>query len=283
MTRFVNNLKTTVLLAAIMGLALGIGSIWGSKGLMIGFVFGGLTNVLAYFFSDKIALATMRAQEVSPAQAPQLHRIVEDLSDRAGIPKPRVYVSPTAAPNAFATGRSPRHAAVCVTDGLLRMLSWEELSAVLGHELAHIKHYDILISSIAATVAGAITVLAHLAIFLPLGGRDENGGANPLVALLMIIFAPIAATIIQLAISRSREYAADHRGAEIHGNPLHLAHALVKLENSARRVPLRVPDTQKNMFIVQPFSGESVRGLFSTHPPTKKRVEKLYGQAGVAA
>jgi len=283
MTRFVNNVKTALLLGAIMGLAMGVGSIWGTRGLIFGFVFGGLANVFAFFFSDKIALATMGAHEVSPREAPQLHRIVEELSRRAGIPKPRVYVAPAEAPNAFATGRSPRRSAVCVTQGLLRLLSWEEVSAVLGHELAHIKHHDILISTVAATVAGAITVLAHMAIFLPLGGRDDGRGGNPLVALLVMIFAPIAAAIIQLAISRSREYAADHRGAEIHGNPLDLAHALLKLDDYAHRVPLRVPETQSNMFIVQPLSGESARSLFSTHPPTRKRVEKLYEQAGVRA
>jgi heat shock protein HtpX len=280
MTRFFNNVKTTLLLGAIMGLALAIGSIWGTTGLIIGFVFGGAANLFAYFFSDKLALAAMRARQVSPAEAPQLHRIVETLSERAGIPKPRVYVAPAGVPNAFATGRSPRHAAVCVTEGLLRMLPAEQVSAVVGHEIAHVKHYDILISSLAATVAGAITVLARLAFFIPIGSSDDDG-PNPLVALLMLILAPIAAIMIQMAISRSREYAADHRGAELHGNPLDLARALMALEQSAHSRPLPVPETQANMFIVHPFSGRSLSGLFSTHPPTKKRVEKLYEQAGV--
>jgi heat shock protein HtpX len=282
MTRFVNNVKTTLLLGAIMGLALAVGSIFGTRGLIVGFVFGGAVNLIAYFFSAKIALMSMHAREVSPEEAPELHGIVDELSQRAGIPKPRVYVSPAEAPNAFATGRSPRNAAVCVTEGLLQVLSRNELGGVLGHELAHIKHYDILISSVAATVAGAISALAHMAFFLPIGSRDDNGGGgNPLVALLLLIFAPIAAMVIQMAISRSREYAADNRGAEIHGNPLDLAQALIKLDNYARRIPLQVSQTQSNMFIVQPFSGQSLASLFSTHPPTGKRVEKLYEQAGV--
>jgi len=211
LTRVINNVKTVILLAAIMGLAMALGSLWGTGGLIAGFLFGGVMNLLAYFYSDKLTLAAMRAREVSPEEAPRLHAVVEELSARAGLPKPRVYVSPHSAPNAFATGRSPRHAAVCVTEGLLRLLSPQELSAVLGHELAHVKHYDILISSIAATIAGAISMLAHFAFFFaPYGGDDE--GPNPIVFLLTILFAPIAATIIQLAISRSREYAADSRG-----------------------------------------------------------------------
>ncbi len=281
LTRVINNVKTVILLAAIMGLAMALGSLWGTGGLIAGFLFGGVMNLLAYFYSDKLALAAMRAREVSPEEAPRLHAVVEELSARAGLPKPRVYVSPHSAPNAFATGRSPRHAAVCVTEGLLRLLSPQELSAVLGHELAHVKHYDILISSIAATIAGAISMLAHFAFFFaPYGGDDE--GPNPIVFLLTILFAPIAATIIQLAISRSREYAADSRGAEIHGNPLDLASALQKLELYAKRVPLQVPESHANMFIVQPLTATSaLSALFSTHPPTEKRIEKLYRQAGV--
>ncbi len=275
MTRFVNNIKTVLLLGAIMGLAMAVGSIWGPRGLILGFVLGGASNLIAYFFSDKIALATMRAQEVSPEGAPQLHAIVEKLSDRAGIPKPKVYVSPQSAPNAFATGRSPRHAAVCVTQGLMSILSEREISAVLGHELAHVKHYDILISTVAAIIAGAITMLSYLAFWIPIGDNRNN----PLGGLLLLILAPIAATLIQMAISRSREYAADSRGGEIHGNPLDLAHALRKLEQSARRIPMACPKTQENMFIVHPFTGEQVMSLFSTHPPTEKRIEKLEEQA----
>ncbi len=281
MTRFVNNMKTTILLAAIIGLAMGIGSIWGTRGLVVGFAFGGIMNLVAFFFSDKIALATMGARQVSPAEAPELYRMVEVLSDRAGIPVPRVYASPQQAPNAFATGRSPRHAAVCVTTGLLQLLSPGEVRAVLAHEIAHVKHRDTLISTIAATVAGAITMVAHLAWFVPVRGGDGEGG-NPLGTIFLILVAPIAATIIQLAISRSREYAADHRGGELHGQPLDLAHALVKLESHARRIPMRYSRTYENMYIVQPFSGERVAGIFSTHPPTAKRVAALEAQAGEA-
>jgi len=279
MTRFKNNMKTTLLLAAIIGLAMAIGSIWGTRGLVVGFVLGGVMNVVAYLFSDKIALATMGAREVSPAEAPDLHRIVEELSDRAGIPKPRVCMSPQEAPNAFATGRSPSRAAVCVTLGLTRILTRDECRAVLAHEIAHIKHYDTLIGTIAATVAGAITMVAHLAFFLPAHSDGEEGGPNPLAMLLLIIVAPFAATIIQLAISRSREYAADHRGGELHGRPLDLAHALVKLDAYARRIPMRYSRTHENMFIVQPFSGEGVVAIFSTHPSTAKRVAALEAQA----
>jgi heat shock protein HtpX len=279
MVRFVNNLKTVVLLAGIMGLAMAIGSIWGTRGLVTGFVLGGVMNLITYLFSDKIALASMGAQEVSPQEAPDLHRMVEELSDRAGIPKPRVCVSPQEAPNAFATGRSPGRAAVCVTEGLLHVLSRQECRAVLAHEIAHIKHFDTLISTVAATVAGAITMVAHLAMFIPMGRDDDEGGANPLAMLFLMIFAPIAATIIQLAISRSREYAADNRGGELHGQPLDLAHALVKLDDYAHRVPMRHSRTHENMFIVQPFSGQSMMALFSTHPATAKRVAALEAQA----
>ncbi|HAK97275.1 MAG TPA: protease HtpX [Planctomycetes bacterium] len=278
MVRFVNNLKTTILLAAIIGLAMGIGSIWGTRGLLVGFAFGGIMNIVAFFFSDKIALATMGARQVSPAEAPELHRMVEALSARAGIPVPRVYASPQQAPNAFATGRSPSHAAVCVTTGLLQLLSPAEVRAVLAHEIAHIKHRDTLISTIAATVAGAITMVAYMAWFIPVRGGDGQGG-NPLASLFLILVAPIAATIIQLAISRSREYAADHRGGELHGEPLDLAHALVKLDGYARRIPMRFSRTHENMYIVQPFSGGRAASLFSTHPPTAKRVAALEAQA----
>lgn len=275
MTRFVNNAKTVVLLGAIMGLAMAIGSIWGTQGLIIGLIIGGAGNVFAYFFSDKIALASMRARPVSEAEAPELHAAVARLSERAGIPKPGVFIAPQQAPNAFATGRSPRHAAVCVTEGLLKILSPQEVSAVLAHEIGHVKHYDILISTVAATIAGAITVLAYMAYFVPIG--DDRRG-NPLGALLMIIFAPMAAGLIQMAISRSREYAADSRGGELHGRPLDLARALGKLEQYARGIPMKCPKTQENMFIVQPFSGREAASLFSTHPPTAKRIEKLEDQ-----
>jgi heat shock protein HtpX len=280
MTRLLNNLKTTLLLVAIIGLAMAIGSIWGPRGLIIGFMFGGVMNLVAYFFSDKIALASMGAQEVSPSEAPDLHRMVDELSDRAGIPKPRVCVSPQEAPNAFATGRSPGHAAVCVTEGLMRILSRQECRAVLAHEIAHIKHYDTLISTVAATVAGAITMVAQLAFFMPAQRSDgEGGGTNPLAMLILVIVAPIAAMIIQLAISRSREYAADNRGGELHGQPLDLAYALVKLDDHAHRIPMRYSRSHESMYIVQPFSGQGMTAIFSTHPATAKRVAALEAQA----
>jgi heat shock protein HtpX len=266
-----------------MGLALGVGSIWGTRGLLIGFIFGGAMNLVAFFLSDKIALAQMRAVPVDPGQAPELDRMVEELSQQAGIPKPRLYISPAQAPNAFATGRSPRHAAVCVTQGLVGVLSPREVRAVIAHELAHIKHRDTLISTVVAVVAGAITSLAHLAIFLPVSSSDGEGrGGNPLAGLLLVIFAPLAALLIQMAISRSREYAADHRGAELHGNPLDLASALQRLDAYARRVPLPVNPSTSNIFIVQPLTAEGFSSLFGTHPSTERRVQKLYEQAGVA-
>ncbi len=280
MTRFVNNVKTTLLLALIMGLALAIGSFWGPNGLVIGFLFGGLMNVVAYFWSDKIALATMRAQQVTERDAPRLFRIVKDLSSRAGLPMPRVYVCPQQAPNAFATGRNPKHAAVAVTAGLMNLLNDRELRGVIGHELAHVKHRDILISSVAATIAGAITALAYMGRFaLLFGGRGDRDSGNALGALLMLIVAPIAAVLIQAAISRSREYNADHHGAELAGDPRDLASALQRLQAYNKRIPMAVNPSHANMFIVQPLSGQDVLSLFSTHPPTEKRVAKLNQQA----
>ncbi|HSW01527.1 MAG TPA: zinc metalloprotease HtpX [Sedimentisphaerales bacterium] len=267
----VNNLKTTLLMGTLMGLCLGIGYLIGGPNAMVyAFMFGGLMNLFAFFFSDKIALATMRAQQIGPDDDPALWELVEQLSRRAGLPMPRVFVSPAAAPNAFATGRSPRHSAVCVTVGLRRMLADTELRGVLAHELAHIKNRDILIGTIAAIMAGAVTLVARLAFFT--GGGDRRG--NPLIAILMMVLAPIAAVIIQMAISRSREYEADRLGAELAQDPRGLARSLQKLEAANQRIPLPVPETQSSLFIVQPLTGGFGK-LFSTHPPTAERVARL--------
>ncbi len=274
MVKFVNNVKTAVLLAALMGLCMGIGYLWGPTGLIVGFVIGLLTNGVAFFFSDKIALASMRARQVTEDDQPELVGMVHSLAQRAGLPPPRVYIAPMQAPNAFATGRNPRNGVVCVTVGLLQMLSRDELVGVIAHELAHIRHRDILISSVAATVAGAITMLAYLAFWFGGGGRDRH----PLVALLMVILAPIAAAMIQMAISRSREYAADAEGARIAGSPRGLANALAKLDNLNRRIPMPVSPSHENLFIVAPLTRMEFASLFSTHPPTEKRIAKLMGR-----
>ena len=272
MYRLWNNLKTTMLLGALMGLCLGIGVLIGGRGAIIpALVIGGVMNVIAYFFSDKIALATMHAQQVTRDDDPALWDMVEQLAQRAGLPMPRVYISSAMAPNAFATGRNPRHSAVCVTAGLREMLSNEELSGVIAHELGHVKHRDILISTIAAVVAGAISALAYMAIMF--GGRDED--RNPLVALLVMIFAPLAAGLLQLALSRSREYEADRFGADLAGNPNWLANALLKLENGNQRIPTHVPEAQSSLFIVQPLTGKRMAKWFMTHPPIEERVARL--------
>ncbi len=268
-----NNFKTAMLMAGLMGLCLAIGyAIGGPTAMTIALVLGGAMNVVAFFFSDKIALATMRAIQVGPNDDPTLYRMVEDLSRRAQLPMPRVYISPARAPNAFATGRSPKHSAVCVTAGLREMLNDDELGGVIAHELAHVRNRDVLISTVAAIVAGAITYLAYLALFF--GGDDDDG--NPVVALLMLLFAPLAAGLIQMAISRSREYEADRYGGEISGNPESLAGALLKLSRGNQQVRTPVTDAQSNMFIVQPLTGKrDLSRLFSTHPPVEERVERL--------
>jgi heat shock protein HtpX len=285
MTKVTNNVKTAVLLAAIFGLALGLGHLIGGRsGLIIAFGIGAVINFIAFFFSDKIALASMRAQEVDERTAPDLYTMVRRLAQNAGLPMPRVYICPHDAPNAFATGRSPSKAAVAVTQGALRLLDYDELEGVMAHELAHVKNRDTLISTIAATVAGAISYLAHMAFFYGGGHRDSENGGNALAAILMMILAPIAAAIIQMAISRSREFVADHDGAVIAGTPHGLASALRKLDAVSRRVPLQneMP-AQNHMFIVQPFSGESLARLFSTHPSTEQRIAKLMAMAPLAA
>jgi heat shock protein HtpX len=258
-------------MGSLMGLCLGVGYLIGGQiGIFYAFIVGGVMNLVAFFFSDKIALATMQATQISPEDDPALWAMVERLSQRAGLPMPRVYISPAAAPNAFATGRGPRHAAVCVTAGLRQMLNDDELQGVIAHELSHVKNRDILISTIAAIMAGAISSLTYMALW----GHDDRR-SNPLIALLLMILAPIAAMLIQLAISRSREFEADRSGAELVGDPRGLARSLQKLESANRRIPLPVPDAQSSLFIVQPLTGSNVARLFRTHPPTEERVARL--------
>ncbi len=269
-----NNFKTMLLMSGLMGLCLAIGYlVAGPQALIPALIIGGVMNLIAFFFSDKIALATVRAVEISENDDPALWNAVRMLAEQAHIPMPRVYISPAAAPNAFATGRSPRHSAICVTAGLRRMLTNDELAGVIAHELSHIKHRDILISSIAAVIAGAISMLSYM-MFWGGGDRDRRGG-NPLIALLLMVLAPIAASLIQLAISRSREFEADRLGANLLGSGRPLARALQKLDNASRNIPLPVPDSQANMFIVAPFTGSDMAKLFMTHPPVEERVERL--------
>lgn len=271
-----NMLKTTLLLGALTGLLMFFGQVLGGRGgMVIAFGFAVIMNFGSYWFSDKIVLKIYRAQPVTETDDPELYSIVRNLATRAGLPMPGVYRIPQATPNAFATGRNPENAVVAVTDGIRQLLTAEELAGVIGHELAHIGHRDILISSIAATLAGAIMMLANMARWALIfgGGRDED--SNPLGILATAILAPLAAMIIQMAVSRSREYQADATGAKISGNPQSLASALEKLSMASKRIPMQSSPATSHMFIVKPFSGKSVLSLFSTHPPVEKRVEKL--------
>jgi heat shock protein HtpX len=274
-----NGFKTALLLGLMTGIALLIGSFWGESGLMVAFVFSVAMNFGSYFFSDKIALRIYRAKQVDRQEAPRLHSMVEFLAGRAGIPVPKIYLVPSDSPNAFATGRNPQHASVAVTRGALSLLDENELSGVLAHEISHIKNRDILISSIAATLAGMIMWISHMARFAMFfgGGRDRDGGGGILGDLAMVILAPIAALLIQMWISRTREYQADAGGAAIAGNPRGLASALQKLANYSKRLPMDASPSTAHMFIVHPFSGRSLASLFSTHPPTHKRIERLLG------
>ncbi|MGQ9927724.1 MAG: zinc metalloprotease HtpX [Chloroflexaceae bacterium] len=282
-----NTFKTTILLAGLTALFIVIGGALGGQiGMIIALVFAVALNMGAWWFSDKLALRMSGAHEVSPADAPELHQMVEVLSQRAGIPKPRVYIIESETPNAFATGRNPANGAVAVTTGIARMLTRDELAGVIAHELAHIKHRDTLISSIAATIAGAITMLADMAMwgmmFAGLTGQndDDNGGgiAEMVGGILMMILAPIAAVIIQMAISRSREYLADAGGARILGDPLPLASALEKLEWTAGRLPMQTSPATSHLYIVNPLVG-GLAGLFRTHPDTSERIARLRSMA----
>jgi len=276
-----NTFKTAFLLTALTLLLMFIGRIFGGEnGMVLALVFAAIMNFVSYFFSDKIALAMYRAQPVTRDQLPRAYAAVERLTQKIGIPMPKIYVIPTDSPNAFATGRNPQHASVAVTHGILQLLNDEELEGVLAHELGHVNNRDILISSVAATIAGAITMISRFGFFFGGGdSRDRRGGG--LTGLFMLIVAPIAAALIQMAVSRSREYQADATGAHFTGNPYALASALQKIDAYSRRLPMQATPSTAHLFIIQPFLGMNAgmfANLFSTHPPIAKRIERLTGR-----
>jgi heat shock protein HtpX len=277
--------RTTLLLAALTGIIMLIGQwLGGTQGLIIAFILSIIMNFGSYWFSDKIVLAAYGARPVSEAEAPTLYRIVQNLAQRERIPMPRIYVIPAQAANAFATGRNPQHAVIAVTEGILHLMNERELTGVLAHELAHVKNRDILISSIAATLGGVIMMLANIAqwsaFFGGVGRNDERGGGNPIGLLATALLAPLAATLIQMAISRTREYAADETGAHASGDPLALASALSKLGVAAEQAPLNASPQTAHLFIVNPLAGRSLMQLFSTHPPLEDRIARLRQMAG---
>jgi heat shock protein HtpX len=278
-----NLFKTAFLMTALTLLLVLLGKFFGGQnGMAFALVIAVVMNFVSYFFSDKLALAAYRAQPVTREQLPRAYEIVERLTQRTGLPMPKMYVIPTDSPNAFATGRNPQHASVAMTQGILNLLTDEELEGVLAHELGHVRNRDILISSIAATLAGAITYLADMArwgmIFGGYGSRDDDDRGGGIAALLMLFLAPLAAMLIQLAVSRSREYEADATGAHLTGNPYALASALAKLDAYSRRVPMAGTPSTAHLFIIKPALGMSIGNLFSTHPPVAKRIERLTGR-----
>lgn len=278
-----NTFKTTLLLTAMTLLLLFIGELAGGRnGMVIALVIAGVMNFVSYFFSDKIALAIYGAKPVTREELPRVYRVVEQLTQRLNLPMPKLYVIPSDSPNAFATGRNPAHASVAVTRGILNLLDDEELEGVLAHEIGHVRNRDILISSIAATLAGAVTMIARMAYYASFfagGSRDDRDRGGALGAIFMLFLAPIAAALIQLAVSRSREYAADEAGAHYTGNPYALARALQKLDAYSKRMPLVASPNTAHLFIVQPMIGMDFASLFSTHPPIQKRIERLTGRA----
>jgi heat shock protein HtpX len=282
-----NTMKTFLLMGVLTVMLVFIGRLLGGEGGMImAFLLAAVMNFGTYWFSDKLVLKMYKAQEVTQADAPELYQTVQELSNRAGLPMPKVYVIPGDQPNAFATGRNPQNAAVAVTQGIMKTLTRDELRGVIGHELAHVKHRDILVGTVAATMAGAISMIANMAQWAMMfgGGRssDDEGG-NPIAALAMMIVAPIAAMMVQMAISRSREFLADEGGAQIAGNPLSLSSALRKLDAKAHQIPMQASPATAHMFIVSPLSGGGMMKLFSTHPPMEERIARLeamvYGTA----
>ena len=279
-----NMFKTAFLLTLMTLLLMAIGRYFGGQnGMFLALAFAAAMNFVSYFYSDKIALATYRAQPVTREELPRAYAAVERLTQKIGIPMPKIYVIPSESPNAFATGRNPQHASVAVTHGILGLLNDEELEGVLAHELGHVDNRDILISSVVATLAGAITMLASMGrwamLFGGFGGRDrDDRGGGGLAGLFMLLVAPIAATLIQLAVSRSREYQADATGAHFTGNPYALASALQKIDAYARRLPMQASPSTAHLFIIQPLLGMNFGSLFSTHPPTAKRIERLTGR-----
>ena len=280
-----NQLRTLFFLSILTALFVLIGDALGGRvGMAFALLLAAVMNFAAYWFSDRIVLTMYRAREVKEEEAPQLYAIVRELCQRAGLPMPRIYIIPTQTPNAFATGRNPQHAAVAVTEGILQLLSWDELKGVLGHELAHVRHRDILIQSVAATVAGAIVMLSRIGqwalIFGGLGGDDRDNPLGAIGAILILIMAPIAALLIQMAISRSREYYADEDGARFCGQPLYLANALKKLAYGVQAAPMKEANpATAHMFIVNPLKGEGIFSLFATHPPIEKRIARLEAMA----
>lgn len=280
-----NNLKTTILLAGLTGLLLAIGQLWGGqRGMIFALILAAVMNLGSYFFSDKLAIAMSGAKPISREEGPRIYQIVERLAAKANIPVPKIFMIPTDSPNAFATGRNPNHASVAVTRGVLAICDDEEIEGVLAHELGHVKNRDILTSAVVATIAGAITLIARMVFYAEMFGFGGSGSSDSrrggaFSALAMMIVAPLAAVLIQLAISRSREYEADHAGAEITGNPQGLARALHKIDKWAKKIPLQASPTTAHLYIYQPLtSGEIFSSLFSTHPPISKRIERLIGR-----